>query len=114
VKKITSAWHEQQAIREVMVFLQSHSVGTGRAVRTYMTYGNKAILKVSENPYRLALDIHDNGFKTADLIAGKFEIASDWMICAQAGVCHVLKKISGDCLLQFDGIPPWMNPSNCW
>ena len=30
VEKITSAWHEQKAIREIMVFLQSHGVGTGR------------------------------------------------------------------------------------
>jgi hypothetical protein len=35
----------------------------------YKTYGDKAILEVTENPYRLALDIRGIGFKTADLIA---------------------------------------------
>ena len=40
-----------------MVFLQSHGVGTGTAVRIYKTYGDEAIIKVSENLYRLALDI---------------------------------------------------------
>ena len=96
VEKITSAWSEQKAIREIMVFLQSHGVGTGRAVRIYKTYGDEAIIKVSENPYRLALDIHGIGFKTADLIAGKLGIASDSLIRAQAGVRHVLQELSGD------------------
>jgi exodeoxyribonuclease V alpha subunit len=96
VEKITSAWAEQKVIREIMVFLQSHGVGTGRAVRIYKTYGDQAIIKVTENPYRLALDIHGIGFKTADLIAGKLGIATDLLIRAQAGVRHVLQELSGD------------------
>lgn len=94
--KVTAAWAEQKAIREIMVFLQSHGVGTGRAVRIYKTYGDEAIIKVSENPYRLALDIHGIGFKTADVIAGKLGIAPDSLIRAQAGVRHVLQELSGD------------------
>ncbi len=49
-----------------MVFLQSHGLGVSRAARIYKIYGNEAIIKVTENPYRLALDIHGIGFKTAD------------------------------------------------
>lgn len=96
IAKITSAWSEQKAIREIMVFLQSHGVGTGRAVRIYKTYGDDSITKVSENPYRLALDIHGIGFKTADTIAQKIGIAPDSLIRAQAGVRHVLQELSGD------------------
>ena len=94
--KVTAAWAEQKAIREIMVFLQSHGVGTGRAVRIYKTYGDEAIIKVSENPYRLALDIQGIGFKTADVIAGRLGIAPDSLIRAQAGVRHVLQELSGD------------------
>lgn len=94
--KVTAAWSEQKVIREIMVFLQSHGVGTGRAVRIYKTYGDEAIIKVSENPYRLALDIHGIGFKTADVIAGRLGIAPDSLIRAQAGVRHVLQEMSGD------------------
>jgi exodeoxyribonuclease V alpha subunit len=47
---VTSAWAEQKVIREIMVFLQSHGVGTSRAVRIYKTYGDEAIAKVTENP----------------------------------------------------------------
>ncbi len=92
--RVTEAWAEQKVIREIMVFLQSHGVGTSRAVRIYKTYGGEAITRVSENPYRLALDIHGIGFKTADTIARRLGIAPDSLIRAQAGVRHVLKEWS--------------------
>jgi len=95
MEKVAAAWVEQKAIREIIVFLQSHGLGTARAVRIYKTYGNEAIVKVSENPYRLALDIHGIGFKTADALAAKLGIAADSMIRAQAGVRHVLQEMSG-------------------
>lgn len=60
-QKVASAWAEQKSIRAIMVFLQSHGVGTSRSVRIYKTYGDEAIDKVRENPYRLALDIHSIG-----------------------------------------------------
>ena len=79
-----------------MVFLQSHGVGTARAVRIYKTYGDSAVAKVRENPYRLALDIHGIGFKTADAVAQRLGIAPDSLIRAQAGVRHTLQEIAGD------------------
>ena len=96
MEKVTSAWSEQKFIREIMVFLQSHGIGTGRAVRIYKTYHEESIIKVTENPYRLALDIHGIGFKTADDLAQSLGIARDSLIRAQAGVRHVLQEISGD------------------
>jgi len=35
---ILAAWTEQKAVREIMVFLHSHGVGTARAVRIFKTY----------------------------------------------------------------------------
>jgi exodeoxyribonuclease V alpha subunit len=93
-ERVEQAWTEQKAIREIMVFLQSHGVGTGRAVRIYKTYGNEAIDRVRENPYRLALDIHGVGFKTADILAARLGIPRDSLIRAQAGVRHVLQERS--------------------
>ncbi|WP_419537140.1 ATP-dependent RecD-like DNA helicase [Endozoicomonas sp.] len=95
-EKITSAWSEQKVIREIMVFLQSHGVGTARAVRIYKTYGDESVAKVQENPYRLALDIHGIGFKTADDLAMQLGIDRVSLIRAQAGVRHVLQECSGD------------------
>jgi exodeoxyribonuclease V alpha subunit len=95
-QRFSSAWCEQKVIREIMVFLQSHCVGTSRSVRIYKTYGEQAIEKVRENPYRLALDIDGIGFKTADTLAQKPGIASDSLIRAQVGVRHVLQEWSSE------------------
>jgi len=39
--KIAAGWAEQKAVRDIMVFLHSHGVGTSRAVRIFKTYGMK-------------------------------------------------------------------------
>src|SRR5215210_2680995 len=36
--RIVAGWAEQKAIREIMIFLHSHGVGTARAVRIFKTY----------------------------------------------------------------------------
>ncbi|MGA7982619.1 MAG: ATP-dependent RecD-like DNA helicase [Chromatiaceae bacterium] len=95
-ERVTTAWAEQKAVREIMVFLQSYGVGTARAVRIYKTYGDAALERVRENPYRLALDIHGIGFKTADTIAQRLGIPRDSLIRAQAGVRHVLQEIASE------------------
>ena len=48
--RIVAGWAEQKVIREIMLFLHSHGVGTSRAVRIYKTYGPQAVQVVSENP----------------------------------------------------------------
>jgi exodeoxyribonuclease V alpha subunit len=108
VEKITSGWSDQKAIREIMVFLQSHGVGTARAVRIFKTYGADAIPIVSENPYRLARDIKGIGFKTADQIAEKLGIEKTAMIRARAGVSYTLTEAisEGHCGLPEDDLLP--------
>jgi exodeoxyribonuclease V alpha subunit len=108
VEKITSGWSDQKAIREIMVFLQSHGVGTARAVRIFKTYGADAIPIVSENPYRLARDIKGIGFKTADQIAEKLGIEKTAMIRARAGISYTLTEAisDGHCGLPEDDLLP--------
>ena len=83
-KRITSAWAEQKIVREIMVFLHTHGVGTARAVRIFKTYGSDAVQVMTENPYRLARDIRGIGFKTADAIALKLGIEKTAMIRIRA------------------------------
>jgi exodeoxyribonuclease V alpha subunit len=108
VAKITSGWSDQKAIREIMVFLQSHGVGTARAVRIFKTYGADAIPIVSENPYQLARDIKGIGFRTADQIAEKLGIEKTAMIRARAGVSYTLTEAisEGHCGLPEDDLLP--------
>ncbi len=103
-KQIKAAWAEQKVIREIMVFLHSNGVGTSRAVRIYKTYGENAIDRVRENPYRLAQDIPGIGFKTADQVAQKLGIPFDSLLRAEAGLRHVLLAATdeGHCALPAD------------
>jgi exodeoxyribonuclease V alpha subunit len=90
--RIVAGWAEQKVIREIMLFLHSHGVGTSRAVRIYKTYGPDAVRVVSENPYRLARDIRGIGFRTADQIAGKLGIERTAPIRVRAGVSYALAE----------------------
>ena len=103
-RKIVQAWTDQRAIREIMLFLHSHGVGTSRAVRIYKTYGNGAIEKIRANPYVLAKDIRGIGFKSADQVAGRLGIPRDSMDRAHAGIEHVLFESTqqGHCALPTD------------
>ena len=95
-KKIASAWADQKVIREIMVFLHAHAVGTARAVRIFRTYGVDAVQVMSENPYRLARDIRGIGFRTADVIAEKLGIEKTAMIRIRAGISYALAEAMGD------------------
>ena len=90
--RIAAGWAEQKVVREIMLFLHAHGVGTSRAVRIYKTYGAEAVAIISENPYRLARDIRGIGFKTADQIAAKLGIAKDAMVRVRAGVSYALAE----------------------
>ncbi len=106
--RIVAAWAEQKAVREIMVFLHSHGVGTARAVRIFKTYGADAIQVMTENPYRLARDIRGIGFKTADAIAMKLGIEKTAMVRVRAGISYALTEAmdEGHCGLPTDELLP--------
>jgi exodeoxyribonuclease V alpha subunit len=107
-KRITGAWAEQKIVREIMVFLHSHGVGTARAVRIFKTYGADAVQVMTENPYRLARDIRGIGFKTADAIAMKLGIEKAAMIRVRAGISYALSEAmdEGHCGLPAEELTP--------
>ncbi|HWQ25206.1 MAG TPA: ATP-dependent RecD-like DNA helicase [Chlorobaculum sp.] len=102
VELITASWSEQKAVRDIMLFLQTHGVGTARAWRIYRLYRERAIALVTENPYRLSLDIEGIGFQTADTIADSLGIEKNSLIRAEAGIRHVLATMSleGHCAVK--------------
>ena len=103
-ERIANAWQEGMQIREIMLFLHSHGVSTGRAVRIFKTYGNLAIQTVRENPYTLAKEIHGIGFATADKIAQSVGIPKDSLNRARAGIDQVLLAATseGHCALPLE------------
>lgn len=101
VKSIQTAWMTQKAIKEVMLFLQSHGVSTTYAVKIYKQYGDAAIETVTHNPYQLAIDVYGIGFITADAIARNLGIAPGSEFRYRSGILHVLGEASeeGHCFL---------------
>ena len=91
-KWIIKAWEDQREIHNVMLFLQSHEVGTGYAVKIWKKYGQKAVELIRENPYRLSADVWGIGFLTADRIAQKMGIPAHSDRRIQAGLLHVLNE----------------------
>ena len=107
-QRITAAWAEQKIVREIMVFLHSHGVGTARSVRIYKTYGADSLQVMTENPYLLARDIRGIGFKTADAIAIRLGIEKTAMIRIRAGISYALTEAmdDGHCGLPTDKLTP--------
>jgi len=91
-RQIIEGWAEQQAVREIMIFLHEHQISTARSVRIYRLYGSEAIRLITENPYRLARDVRGIGFLSADRIAAAFGIARDSLLRIRAGLSHVLSE----------------------
>ena len=103
---IRAAWTEHRAIREVMMFLQSHGISTLFAVRIYMAYGDNAIDYVRDDPYRLAAEFYGIGFFSADKVALSLGLASDSPQRVMAGIRHVLSasRELGHCYLTLSQI----------
>jgi exodeoxyribonuclease V alpha subunit len=96
IEMIRQAWKDQKAIREVMVFLQSHGVSSGYATKIFKKYGERSIQVVQENPYRLAMDIFGIGFITADKIAQNIGFAKDSPLRAEAGILYMLHQLADE------------------
>lgn len=98
---IIRAWETQKELKQIMLFLQSHDVGTAMAVKIYKRYGQSAISVLKENPYRLAAEIFGIGFKTADKIALKLGVSTDSVMRARAGILYILNDMAdkGHCFL---------------
>jgi exodeoxyribonuclease V alpha subunit len=104
--RIVAGWAEQKAVREIMIFLHAHGVGTARAVRIFKTYGYEAIQVMTEDPYRLAKDVRGIGFKTADAIAAKLGMEKTASQRIRAGISFALQTATdeGHCALPVEAL----------
>ncbi len=94
VESIRKAWSDQKDIRDLMIFLRSHSVNSTYAARIFKYYGKDSLGILQENPYRLAMDIVGIGFISADKIAQNLGFAVDSPLRAEAGVVYALHKMA--------------------
>ena len=96
VRMLKQAWDSQKEIRDLMLFLQTHGVGSGYAAKIFKQYGSGSIQIVRKNPYRLATDIFGIGFLTADRIAEKLGFQKDSPMRAEAGILYVLNRFADE------------------
>lgn len=89
-QRIAAAFAEHRHVQDVMVFLRGHGVSAAFAARIVKKYGNAAIAKIRENPYRLAVEVWGIGFKTADAIAMQLGLARDDPKRLEAGLVHAI------------------------
>ena len=86
---IIDAWSAEKSVREIMVFLYNHGVGTSQAFRIHKQYGVEAISRVKNDPYSLVAEVWGIGFKTADKIAASIGIPHDSHLRARAGLHYI-------------------------
>ncbi len=96
VEKIKRCWHEQKAIRGVMIFLQKYGISPGFAQKIYRVYGEQTVEQIQQNPYTLAREIRGIGFKSADTIAEKLGMPKDATQRIDAGIEYALLELSDD------------------
>ncbi len=96
ISMIKAAWLEQQAIKEVMIFLQGRGVSANLAAKIYKRYGDSAIETIQKNPFRLSEDIFGIGFQTADEIAQALGIPRDAPQRVAAAVEYTLNRAADE------------------
>jgi exodeoxyribonuclease V alpha subunit len=89
--RIARAWGDQKRVREVMLFLYSHGIGTQRAVQIYRSYRDQTLAILRRDPYRLVRDVRGIGFATADTLARRLGFESHDPARMRAGVRQVLR-----------------------
>lgn len=96
IRQLKECWDQQRSIREVMVFLRAHGASPGYAQKIFKQYGEESVVKVKQNPYQLAKDVHGIGFKIADTIALKLGFALHSAERLAAGIEFVLWELAND------------------
>ena len=84
-----------------MIFLQGNGVSVAYAHRIRKAYGEAAMARVRENPYRLAREVPGIGFQIADRIAQAMGIDRLSPLRMEAGLVFTLENASdsGHCYL---------------
>ncbi len=94
IASLMSGWDRHKHIRDVMIFLRSHTISEAFATRIYEKYGDDTVNVMRTQPYRLIEDIRGIGFIKADQLAMKIGLATDSPDRIRAGVLHCLSEMA--------------------
>lgn len=94
VKKIHESFMETAELRQIMVWLEQHSVSGMYAGKIYAEYGSFAVEVMEENPYRLMREVDGVGFATSDAIAASIGFQAEDSVRISAALEYQLQRIS--------------------
>ncbi len=94
--EIIKSWEEHRRIKSVMLFLQSHNIPQGVAMKIFTAYGDDSIRVLKENPYLLATEVYGVGFKTADRVAMNLGMDKDSPLRINAGLVYTLETAGSE------------------
>ncbi len=96
VRSIKKAWDEQQAMRDVMMFLHTYGVSTAQCLQLVKQYGNSAKNVIQNEPYTIAREIVGIGFKTADRIAINLGFSNHSPPRLDAGIIYAIQQLEDE------------------
>lgn len=93
---IGQALDEQRSLREIVMFLQEYGISPSICIKIHKAYGDQAVSRIKENPYRLCEEVFGIGFKTADAIAMKLGIDPASKFRIKSGIRYILTHASSN------------------
>ena len=91
IRQIRESWHQNETMRENMIFGQTYGISIIKMTKIVRKYGPDAVAIVKADPYRLCRDIWGIGFATADKIALSVGIPKDSPLRARASISYTLE-----------------------
>jgi len=91
IEQIRASWHQNESMRENLIFGQTYGISVTKMTKIVKKYGPDAIAIVKADPYRLCRDIWGVGFATADKIALSVGIPKDSPLRARASIAYTLE-----------------------
>ena len=96
IEQIRASWHQNETLRENMIFGQTYGISIIKMTKIVKKYGPDAVAIVKADPYRLCRDIWGIGFATADKIALSVGIPKDSPLRARASISYTLETEAED------------------
>ena len=89
--RISRAFREQFAIREIMIRLEHYGMSPSECLHAFKAFGNKTVELIEDNPYLLCDERIGMGFERADAIANNLVLAPNSDFRIRAGIVYIVK-----------------------
>lgn len=90
-EKISKAFNEQFAVRQIMISLERFGMKPFECLKAYRAFGAAASDVIARNPYELCSDPINIGFERAETIAQALPQPPENIFRQKAGIVHVIK-----------------------